>query len=89
MQDQFQAQLSSEEVLDLEIIDKKITWLNNKTLREKIMSITRKIRSKTGCLWQWKDAGMYKGMKSTTQQYTKGSVRKYKAPPILSYKNSR
>ena len=34
IQSQFQAQLSSEKVLDLEIIDRKITWLNNKTLRE-------------------------------------------------------
>ena len=44
IQIQFQAQLSSEKVLDLEIIDKKIPWLNNKTLIEKIMSFKEKVQ---------------------------------------------
>ena len=42
IQDQFQAHLVSEEVLDLEIIDKKITQPNSKTFREKIIRIKKK-----------------------------------------------
>ena len=41
IQSPFQAQSRSEKVLDLEIIDEKISWLNNKTLREKMMSINK------------------------------------------------
>ena len=35
IQEQFQAQLSSKEVLELTDFDYKISWLNNETLREK------------------------------------------------------
>ena len=42
IQSQFQAQLSTEEILYLEVINKKIKWLNDETLREKITSIEKK-----------------------------------------------
>ena len=42
IQEQFQAQLSSEEVLELTDIDYKISLLNSKTLREKIIEFRKK-----------------------------------------------
>ena len=42
IQGRFQAQLSSEEVLELTNIDYKMPWLNNETLREKIMDFKKK-----------------------------------------------
>ena len=42
IQEQFHAQLSSEEVLELTDIDTSISWWNNVTLREKIMDFRKK-----------------------------------------------